>query len=116
MKGQAMFMRKLTLKSVLFNLLLVIPVLSFAAVSEQDKVKIYVHGSEIKPEIYTNILNSCDKNNTDIDSCLEKLKAQSSAQNLFKSQVSYSYCCQNVSGRWGEYAYIHGQDYCIPPC
>jgi len=59
-------------------------------------------------EVYTNILNSCSKNDIGIDACLSKFKAQS-------SEPKY-YCCRNVSGSWGEYAYIHGQDYCIPPC
>ena len=33
-----MFIKKLTLKSVLFNLLLVMPIFSFAAISVQDMV------------------------------------------------------------------------------
>lgn len=107
-------MKKLTLKSVLFNLLLVIPIFSFAAISEQNKVN-YKYGREIL-EIDTNILNFCHKNDTNIDSCLEKLKLESSEQKSVQNQMSYNSCCQNVSGGWGEYAYIHGQAYCIPPC
>ncbi|MDP3559396.1 MAG: hypothetical protein Q8R79_03480 [Legionellaceae bacterium] len=106
---------RLTLKSVLFNLLLVLPIFSFAAITEQDKANFdYIYGSDIKPEIYTKILNFCDKNDTDIDACLAKLKARSSEQKL--DQVGYSSCCLNVSGHWGEYAYIHGKEYCIYPC
>lgn len=110
-------MKKLTFKSVLFNLLLVIPIFSFAAISEQDMVNFKnIYGSEVKPELYTKILNFCDKNDTDIDSCLGKLKAQSSAQKSAQNQIGYSACCLNVSGHWGEYAYIYGQSYCIYPC
>lgn len=110
-----MFIKKLTLKSVL--LLLVIPVFSFAAISEQDKINFkHIYASEIKPETYANILNFCDKNDTDINSCLGKLKAQSSGLKLAQNQMNYSFCCTNVSGGWGDYNYIRGQAYCIPPC
>jgi hypothetical protein len=112
-----MFIKKLTLKSVLFNLLLVMPIFSYAAISEQDKVNFKnIYSSEIKPETYANVLNFCDKNDTDIDSCLGKLKARPSEDKSIQKQTSYKFCCLNVSGFYGEYAYIHGQDYCIPPC
>lgn len=108
-----MFTKKLTLKSVLFNLLLIMPILSFAAISEQDKTNLKnIYSGEIKPEIYTKLLNFCD--DTDIDSCLGKLKAKSSIQK--SAEKINNICCLNVSGGWGEYAYIHGQPYCIPPC
>lgn len=104
--------------SVLFNLLLIFPILSFATITEQDKVNFqYIYGSsEIKSEVYTKILNFCDKNSADIDSCLNKLKAQSSSEALTQNQVKGPICCLNVSGFVGEYAYMHGQAYCIPPC
>ncbi len=108
--------KKLTLKSVLFNLLLVMPVLSFAAISEQDKISFEsMYSGAIKPETSTKILNFCDKNDTDINSCLSKLKAQPSQQKSVQKQMG-RFCCVNVSNQWGEYAYIHGQDYCIYPC
>lgn len=112
-----MFLKKLTIQSVLFNLLLVIPVFSFAAISEQDMNNFKsIYGSDIKPETSANILNYCNKNDTDLVSCLSKLQAQSSEQESAQSQASYSYCCENVSGHWGDYAYIRGQAYCVPPC
>ena len=108
--------KKLTLKSVLFNLLLVMPVLSFAAISEQDKISFEsMYSGAIKPETSTKILNFCDKNDTDINSCLSKLKAQPSQQKSAQNQMG-RFCCVNVSNQWGEYAYIRGQDYCIYPC
>lgn len=43
-----MFIKKLTLKSVLFNLLLVAPVFSFAAISDQNKSDFqHMYGAEI---------------------------------------------------------------------
>lgn len=93
------------------------PIFSFAAISEQDKVNFKnIYGSEIKPKTYANILNFCDENDTDINSCLVKLKAQSSYQALAQNQIKGGICCMNVSGFVGEYAYMHGQAYCIPPC
>lgn len=112
-----MFIKKLTLKSALFNLLLVMPVFSFAAISEQNKINFQsMYGTEIKPETYTKILDICDKNDTDIISCLGKLKAQPLQQKSAQNKMGYRFCCYNVSGQWGEYAYIRGQDYCIYPC
>ena len=103
--------------SGLLNLLLVLPVCSFAALSEQDKANFTnIHGGAIKPETYTNIFNFCDKNNTDIDSCLLQLKAQVSEQKSALNQMSYNYCCRNVSGQWGDHHNIDGIDYCIWPC
>ena len=108
-------MKKLIFKLVLLNLLLTIPLVSFAAISKQDRVNDKA-GSDVL-EKYTNILNSCKMNGTDIDSCLSKFKAQSSGQKSAKKQMTFgNYCCVNVSGGWGEYAYIHGNAYCIPPC
>lgn len=112
-----MFIKKLTLKSVLFNLLLVMPIFSYAAISEQDKINFKnIYGSEIKPETYTKLLNSCGKNDTNVVSCLNKFKAQPSEHKSIQSQTNYRFCCVNVSGYVGEYAYIRGQDYCISPC
>lgn len=110
-------MKKLTLKSVLFSLLLFIPILSSAAISEQDKINFKnIYGGEIKPKTYSNILKFCDENDADIDSCLMSLRAQPSYQALNQNQIKGGLCCINVSGFLGEYAYIHGQAYCISPC
>lgn len=115
--GKSMFMSKFTFKSMLLSLLFIIPTFSFAAISEQDKVSFKnIYGSEIKSGTYTNIFDFCDKNNTDLTTCLHQLKALPSAHKSIKNQTSFGYCCKNISGNWGEYAYIHGQDYCIPPC
>ena len=112
-----MFIKKLTLKSVLFNLLLVMPIFSFAAISVQDMVNFKnIYGSEIKPETYTKILSFCNKNDTDIYSCLLKLKAKSSEQKSAANAMGYSQCCWNVSGQWGEYVFVYGQSYCVYPC
>lgn len=109
-------MKKLTLMLVL----LILPVFTFAAISEQDKLNFqntYSNG-EITPETYTNLLNFCDKNDTDIESCLSKLKVQAKVQAsaLTQNRTKSRLCCLNVSGFLGEYAVIHGQEYCIPPC
>lgn len=114
-------MKKLTLMLVL----LILPVFTFAAISEQDKLNFqhtYSNG-EITPETYTKLFNFCDKNGTNIESCLSKLKVQASAltQNHIKNRICKNHiknriCCVNISGFVGEYAYIHGQEYCIPPC
>lgn len=85
-------------------------------ISEQDKISFEsMYNGAIKPETSTKILNFCDKNDTDINSCLSKLKAQPSQQKSAQKQMG-RFCCVNVSNQWGEYAYIHGQDYCIYPC
>lgn len=106
-------MKQFTFSLVLFNFLLCMPIFSFAATAEQDKVN-YKAGIEIL-ETYNNILNYCNKNDKDINSCLKKLNAQSMDQKPTQNHMNY-YCCQNVTGGWGEYAYIHGQAYCVPPC
>jgi len=85
---------------------------SFAAISKHDRVN-GRSGSEVL-KAYTNILNSC--NGTDIDSCLSKFKAQPSELKSAQNQGNSYSCCLNVSGYWGEFAYIHGESYCIPPC
>lgn len=85
---------------------------SVVAISKQDGVN-SKSGSQVLQE-YINILNSC--NGTDIDSCLSKFKVQTSGPKSTKSMVTYGSCCLNVSGGWGEFAYIHGTSYCIPPC
>lgn len=113
-----MSIKKSTLKSALFNLLLLIPIFSFAAISAQDQANFKsTYGNTIKSETYTKILNFCDKNDTDIISCLEKLKAQPSKLNSTQQKMGYNrFCCLNVSNQIGEYAYIQGREYCIWPC
>jgi hypothetical protein len=108
-------MKKLTLISVL---LLIFPIFSFAAISEQEKNNFqYTYGnSEVNPEVYTKILDFCDKNDTNIDSCLSKLRAQSTSDAVTQPKIKGRLCCLNVSGFIGEYTYLHGQAYCIPPC
>jgi len=107
-------MKKTIFKSVLVCLLLASPIFSYAAISDQvsDNSKL---GSQVL-ETYAKMLDFCHKNDTDIDSCLRKLKAKSTETRLDQKQLNSGFCCRNVSGGWGEYAYIHGQDYCIPPC
>ncbi len=103
--------------SVLFSFLLALPVSSFAALSDQDKANcMNIHGGAIKPETYITIFNFCNKNDTNIDSCLLQLKAQVSEQKSVQNQNGYSYCCRNVSGQWGDHHTIDGIDYCIWPC
>lgn len=110
-------MKKLTLKSVLSTVLLITPIFSFAAISEQDIVDFKnIYGSEIKSETSAKILSFCNKNDTDTNSCLLKLKAQSSGQKSVANAMGYSQCCWNVSGQWGEYVYMYGQSYCVYPC
>ena len=104
------------MKKLLTILICIVSVNAFAAISEQNKLNFqFMYGDEIKPETYTKILNFCDKNDTDINSCLGKLKAQSSQLKSAQNQTG-KICCVNVSNQVGEYAYIHGQDYCIYPC
>lgn len=112
-----MFSKKLTLSAVLLNLLLILPSASFAAISEQNQTNFKnIYGSEIKPELYAKIMEFCEKNDTNLVSCMEKLKAKPSKQTSAQSLMNYNYCCVNVSNQWGEHAYIHGQDYCFSPC
>ncbi|MCC5791943.1 MAG: hypothetical protein JJT82_04935 [Legionellaceae bacterium] len=112
-----MFIKKLTLTSVLLYLVWAVPTFSFAAISAQEKMDFKNrYGSAIPSETYTNILNFCDKNNTDLDSCLAMLKANPAKQKSAQSQMGYSFCCRNVSGGFGDYVVIHQKEYCIPPC
>lgn len=88
-----------------------------ATISVQDMANFKnTYASEIKPETYTKILSICNANDTNIDSCLLKLKAQSSEQKSAVNTMGYSQCCWNVSGQWGEYVYVYGQSYCVYPC
>ena len=94
-----------------------IPLFSFAADSQQDKLNFKkIYGNEVKPQTYSKIFDFCDKNAINTDSCLQKLKAKSYENQSLQNQTSNKYCCVNVSGFVGEYAYIRGQGYCIPPC
>ena len=93
------------------------PISSYSAFSEQDKVVFKnMFSGNLKPKTYANLLEYCDKTDTNINSCLNKLKAQKSNKTLAQNQMNYSYCCVNVSGGVGEYAYYRGYEYCIPPC
>jgi len=90
---------------------------AMAAISEQDKVRFNsMYGGVIKPEISTKILNFCDKNDTNIDSCLGKIKTQSSKQKTAVNAMGYSQCCYNVSGQYGDYVYAYGSSWCVWPC
>lgn len=112
-----MLIKKLKLKSLFVSLLLVMPIFSFAANTALDKANFKnMYGGEIKPEAHTNILNSCDKNDNDIESCMSKFKAKSTLKKSSHNGMGYSFCCLNVSGRIGEYLYYRGQEYCVPPC
>jgi len=91
---------------------------SFAAISVQDMANFKnIYASEMKPETYTKILSFCNASDTSIDSCLVKLKTQSSEQKpTANAAMGYSQCCWNVSGQCGEYVYVYGQAYCVYPC
>ena len=66
--------------------------------------------SEIKPEMYNKILQLCDKTDSNIESCLAKLKAQSS----YKNNISSGLCCWNVSNQYGDYVNYQAKELCIP--
>lgn len=104
-------------RSLILSILLTLPIFSFAADAGQELLNLkQAYGDEIKPKTYTNLLNFCGQNNMDIESCLTKLAAQSSDETLAQNNIKGGYCCVNVSGFVGEYAFIRGQSYCIPPC
>ncbi len=112
-----MFIKKISFTCALFNLFLAMPISSFSAFSEQDKIVFKnIFSGNLKPKIYADLLEYCDKNDTNINSCMNKLKAQPSIKTSAQNQMNYSFCCVNVSGGWGDYAYYRGQEYCIPPC
>ena len=111
------YIKPFTLKKALFNIILILPIISFAGISEQDKINFKnLYGNEIKTKTYNNLLDFCERNDSDIDACLMKLKAQTSYQALAQNQIKGNLCCLNVSGFIGDYAFIQGQGYCIPPC
>lgn len=105
------------MKKLLTILIYIVSVNAFAAISEQNKLNFqYKYGGEINPQTSTKMIDACDKNNTDMESCLKGMKAQQTNQQSVQSKQGYRYCCYNVSGQWGEHAYIYGNDLCVPPC
>lgn len=106
-------MKKLLISAMMLSS--VMPVLSFAAISEQDKLSFqYKYGSQMTPATSAKILNFCEKNDTTIESCMSKLKAQTSQKKTVQNNGNY--CCWNVSGQWGDHIYYNGQDLCMPSC
>lgn len=110
-----MFIKQLTLKAIIFNLL-IMPVFVFAAIAPPSNINLKEIYNAIKPETYMKILNVCGKDDKNIESCLDKLQAQKSDKNVAQNNMSHNLCCKNVSGYWGDYAHIRGKNYCIPPC
>ena len=106
-------MNKLLISALMLSS--VMPVLSFAAISEQDKLSFqYKYGSQMTPATSAKILNFCEKNDTTIESCMSKLKAQPSQKKSVQNNGNY--CCWNVSNQLGDHVYYQGQDYCFHPC
>ncbi len=105
------------MKKAILIVCMLVSVHAMAAISEQDKVRFNsMYGGVITPEISAKILNYCDKNDTNIDSCLGKIKTQPSKQKTVANAMGYSQCCWNNAGQWGEYVYARGQSWCIYPC
>ena len=106
------------MKKIILALLVMVCFNSFAAISEQDKAGFKsMYGGVINPETSTKILDFCDKNDTNIGSCLGKIKSQPSKQKTAANAMGYySQCCWNISGQWGEHVYAYGQDFCVPLC
>ncbi|MGQ3891426.1 hypothetical protein [Legionella sp. CNM-4043-24] len=72
--------------------------------------------SEIKPELYNKLIAFCDKTSSSIESCLQKIKSQTTDKNVIQSDMKYSSCCWNVSNQFGDYMFYQGNSYCIPAC
>lgn len=80
------------MKKQILILTCLVSVNAFAAISEQNKLNFqYKYGGEINPEISTKIVDACDKNNTDLESCLKGLKAQQTNQQSVQKQDGYRY-------------------------
>ena len=105
------------MKKTILILTCIVSVNAFAAISEQDKLNFqYKYGSQMTPETSVKILNFCEKNDTTIESCMSKLKAQPSQKKSVQNNANYNYCCWNVSGQWGDHVYYNGQDLCMSSC
>ncbi|MGM9451882.1 hypothetical protein ACTAZI_00945 [Legionella bozemanae] len=90
---------------------------AFNLISDTDANRFKnMSSSEIKPELYNKLIAFCDKTSPNIDSCLQKLKAQSLDKKAIQSNMKYSNCCWNVSNQYGDYMYYQGNSYCIPAC
>lgn len=108
-------MKKLLISALMLSS--VMPVLSFAAILEQDKLSFqYKYGSQMTPVTAAKILNFCEKNDTTIESCISKLKVQPSQNKSFQNNGNSNYCCWNVSAQWGDHVYYNGQNLCMPSC
>lgn len=86
---------------------------AFNLISDTEALRFKnMSSSEIKPEMYNKILQLCDKTDSNIDSCLDKLKAKSS----YKNNMTSGLCCWNVSNQYGDYVNYQGRELCIPAC
>lgn len=65
---------------------------------------------------FNKLMAFCDKTDSNIESCLEKIKAKSSDNKSMQSNVTQGLCCWNVSNQYGDYLYYQGKEYCIPAC
>lgn len=90
---------------------------AFNLISDTDANRFKnMSSSQIRPDVYNKLLAFCDKTDSNIDSCLQKLKAQSLDKKPIQSKMQYSNCCWNVSNQYGDYMYYQGNSYCIPAC
>ena len=90
---------------------------SFAAITEQDKLNFKsINGNDISAKLSAKLFDFCEKNDMDIDTALSKMKAPPALQSMAPNGLKGKLCCLNVNGFLGEYAFIQGQAYCIPPC
>lgn len=105
------------MKKILLISLMLIGVNSFAAITEQDKLNFKsIYGNELPAKLSAKLFEFCEKNDMDIDTALSKMKASPALQSMAPNGVKGKLCCVNVNGFLGEYAFIQGQGYCIPPC
>lgn len=108
---------KLSFKKTILSFLLLIPILSFAGMSEQQKLYFNnTYGNQLDAKTAASVLSYCDEQNLNVEKCLKQLEAKEADKKSVQRNQTYRYCCLNVSNKIGEYAYLYGKEYCIPPC
>ena len=90
---------------------------AFNLISDIDASRFKTLSSNsIKPAQINKLMAFCDKSDSTIETCLEKIKAKSSDNQSMQTNMGNGLCCWNISGRYGDYMYYQGNDYCIPSC
>jgi hypothetical protein len=90
---------------------------AFNLISDTDANRFKnMSSNSIKPDQFNKLMAFCDKSDSNIESCLEKIKAKSSDNKSMQANVTQGLCCWNVSNQYGDYLYYQGKEYCIPAC